>query len=271
MIYIVLGMHKSGTTLISQLLHTSGINMLDGAENSSTYDQGNQWERESTKQINHAVLNSQDLYSLDISLAKLKPSSEVKRQIKLTIKSINQNNLHWGFKDPRTCLTYPLWASELPEHRIVAVYRSPTEVWERYQKQGLSKKENIKVTAFKFMRAWSTYNFNILRILKSISSESILINYSDLMSSKETFKALEEFVGLSLLDKRDPSLYRDHSDGSERYLDYIGHLNLFYRQPHHKRLYDWLEKHPANAKEICRKSSYGSGTLNACHQASQHV
>jgi len=32
MIYVVLGMHKSGTTLVSQILHRSGIDMGDGFE-----------------------------------------------------------------------------------------------------------------------------------------------------------------------------------------------------------------------------------------------
>ena len=43
-IYVVLGMHKSGTTLISQILHHSGVNM-GGAEieTSRSYDEGNKY------------------------------------------------------------------------------------------------------------------------------------------------------------------------------------------------------------------------------------
>ena len=29
MVFVVLGMHKSGTTLISRMMHESGINMID--------------------------------------------------------------------------------------------------------------------------------------------------------------------------------------------------------------------------------------------------
>lgn len=48
MIFVVLGMHKSGTTLVSQILHHSGIPMGDGFDENVTYDGGNKYEREST-------------------------------------------------------------------------------------------------------------------------------------------------------------------------------------------------------------------------------
>ena len=51
MIYIILGMHKSGTTLISQILHKSGINMGNFNEDVS-YDQGNKYERPASQKIN---------------------------------------------------------------------------------------------------------------------------------------------------------------------------------------------------------------------------
>ncbi len=44
MIYVIFGMHKSGTTLVAEMLHKSGINMGDFDE-SVSYDIGNQYER----------------------------------------------------------------------------------------------------------------------------------------------------------------------------------------------------------------------------------
>ena len=64
MVHVVLGMHKSGTTLVSQMLHQSGIAMVEEADAAAGYDDGNQWEREATKLVNHTLLGSAGLYSL---------------------------------------------------------------------------------------------------------------------------------------------------------------------------------------------------------------
>ena len=64
MIHVVLGMHKSGTTLVSELLHHAGIDMVDAADPDTSYDHGNKWERDSTKQVNHAILGSAGTFSL---------------------------------------------------------------------------------------------------------------------------------------------------------------------------------------------------------------
>jgi len=65
MIYVILGMHKSGTTLISQILHKSGINMGEFNEDVS-YDQGNQHERPAAQKINREILKCGDAHSLDV-------------------------------------------------------------------------------------------------------------------------------------------------------------------------------------------------------------
>lgn len=249
MLFLVLGMHKSGTSLISQILHNSGISMIDSAECELSYDQGNKWERESTKQINHLILNSKGTYSLDISLKKPITSPDISRKIKSVVHQISCNNQNWGFKDPRTCLTYPLWEPTLPSHKIIAIYRSPFEVWERYQKQNIARKERLAITAFKFLRTWCIHNLNILNILKAKNQDSILINYSELMNSQAIFNALEKFIGIKLSDDRNLSLYRDRSSKEDIILDYLGYLNAFYKQPHPREIFSLLENHFTNPKK----------------------
>ena len=59
MIYVVLGMHKSGTTLISETLHESGINMgeFSDIQQGIGYDEGHKYERRETQQINRQILD----------------------------------------------------------------------------------------------------------------------------------------------------------------------------------------------------------------------
>ena len=56
MIYIVLGMHKSGTTLISEILHHSGINMTEDQNTQLNYDQGNFYEWVAAVRFNREIL-----------------------------------------------------------------------------------------------------------------------------------------------------------------------------------------------------------------------
>ncbi len=69
MIYIVLGMHKSGTTLVAQTLHAAGINMGDFDE-SLTYDTNNKYERHDTQELNRDLLHGYLIPPLDYLLRK---------------------------------------------------------------------------------------------------------------------------------------------------------------------------------------------------------
>ena len=67
MIYVVLGMHKSGTTLVSQILHHSGVNM-GGADLATvrSSDSGHTYSRAVTRSVPHALLGSPAKYSLPL-------------------------------------------------------------------------------------------------------------------------------------------------------------------------------------------------------------
>lgn len=209
MIYVVLGMHKSGTTLISQNLHHSGINMMDSVDPSLDYDQGNKWERESTKAINHELLGSEGEFSLAARRPRaLVVSPELRGRIRELIRANSERYGDWGFKDPRTCLTYDVWASVLPEHRIVVVYRSPQEAWEHYRR---ASARNILQSALFLLRRWCEYNGAIVRYLQQTKSPFVVIQYERFMTQREEFERLEKFIGRKLSDQRKAKLYRSRA------------------------------------------------------------
>jgi hypothetical protein len=216
MIYIVLGMHKSGTTLLSQILHRSGISMVDAVDLTTSYDAGNQWERESTKCINHQLLGSSGLFSLHARPSTSRKNDPVIRhQMSDLITRYSAANEDWGFKDPRSSLTYDEWLSVLPEHKVVAVYRRPEEVWSHYWN---STKGRRRVTVFReFVACWCEYNLAILKVLEKTTAPSILLSYSRLMKGDSEFLRLESFVGRPLSDERKPSMKRSSDSPSPVY------------------------------------------------------
>ncbi len=209
MIYVVLGMHKSGTTLVAQTLHHSGINM-GGAEIDSRigYDKGNQYERHSTWRLNEDILGCKGLLSIDITAPEqLRMTAGQRLKMQDLIADLDRQYTDWGFKDPRTCLTYPLWAEELPEHKIIAIYRSVDELWQRYR-ASMPRRYPDFWYAQKLVRRWNEHNLGIYAALNSGAAEYLLLEYADLMKSDGGFRQFEVFVGRKLVDRRRTDLYR---------------------------------------------------------------
>lgn len=212
MIYVVLGMHKSGTTLVSQILHHSGINMGE-IDPGITYDKGNQYERESTRDINEEILGSQDRLSIDIAApSRLTMTTEHRERMRRLIQTCSREHTDWGFKDPRTTLVYPVWAEVLPEHKLIVVYRSLDELWRRYRPKLYRRYRDFKV-ARKLVQRWYEHNLNILKILQNTSMPALVMEFSELMQSQAEFDRLQAFVGRTLADQRRMDLYRNRQQG----------------------------------------------------------
>lgn len=215
MIHVVLGMHKSGTTLVSELLHHAGIDMVDTASPDAGYDDGNKWERESTKQVNHAILGSAGAYSLETVGHTRRFGDAERARMRDVIAACSSRHTDWGFKDPRTCLTYDLWAGELPPHLIVAVFRHPEEAWAHYQASTAGRR---RLTVFQHcLPRWCDSNAAILSALDRTTQPFIVIDYAKLMTDPAELARLERFVDRPLVDRRDPRMRRSRATRSVGY------------------------------------------------------
>ena len=216
MIYIILGMHKSGTTLVSQILHHSGINMGEYVDGSGSYDQRGakyKYERASTLRLNREILGLGPSRFLDFKAPdKLKITESQRARMRQIIQTCNNTYSEWGFKDPRTALDYPLWASELPDHKIIAVFRPVGELWPRFRYNGIRYYHTNPNRAWQLTRRWCEHNFNILTYLQNTKMEFLVLDYRELMTTDTEFERLQDFVGLKLSDQRKKDLYRSRSE-----------------------------------------------------------
>ena len=204
MIYIVLGMHKSGTTLVSQILHHSGIDMGEDFDESAGY-KNNKYEWREPFIVNLDLLgaNEEGYFSLDYyrAFTGSTPPSIRKRMGEVADRGTAKGG-DWGFKEPLTCLTYKAWAENLPPHRLIGVYRSPSQVLKHYNANW--KHPHL---GFRSLRAWSNYNQSMLAALRSQPEHSILVRYEELMSGHREFERLQSFCGRTLMDRRKSSEY----------------------------------------------------------------
>ncbi len=201
MIFVVLGMHKSGTTLVSRLLHESGVEMGTFLDPVGTYESGHTYERASVRRLNDKLLDSAGKYSIYIRpQSQLVSDSEMGVDVADIIDELESARGDSGFKDPRTCLTYTIWNRYLPEHRIVAVYRAPEYSWRRYRSRWNVFKWPFD--AWYFLDSWCQHNTRILEALASTEREYRVFEYYSLLENDADFDALEAFAGVPLADER---------------------------------------------------------------------
>ncbi|WP_170314610.1 sulfotransferase [Aquibium carbonis] len=206
-ICVVLGMHKSGTTLVSEILHHSGIRMVED-DSAETYDLGNHFEREDTNRLNKRLLDCGEAPSIRVvdrlDLAGVTPDLRVAAQA--LVEAAGARDPAWGFKDPRTCLTYDFWKAVLPEHRLVCVFRDVREVHAHY----LKRRRYAPLRGLHVLRAWEAYNRCMLDAYTAAPSHRrILVDYARLMRDDVELARLGAFVGRNLVDRRIAGLRRN--------------------------------------------------------------
>ena len=132
-IVVVLGMHRSGTSLLANILHLLGVDMLDQPTHASTKNETGFWERQDI-----LALQDEILATLGVPIGS--PAHAVPfasgwwrsvdiRPLKERLRDLVGEHLKtvrrpWGFKDPRTCRLLPLWGEILEELDV-----SPRFVW----------------------------------------------------------------------------------------------------------------------------------------------
>ena len=202
LVVVVLGMHKSGTSLVSETIHHSGIDMVEAIP-SATYDTGQHYERLSTNAINKDLLQASHLHSLEttklLDVANVAP--QVRDSAKSLVETLMKRGKDWGFKDPRTCLTYGFWKEILPDHKLVCIFRDVFEVYQHYRGK--------KRRGMQALHAWYVHNRALLDAYQQAPAHSrLLIDYCALMNSDLEMKRIERFLGKTMEDRRNHQLRR---------------------------------------------------------------
>jgi hypothetical protein len=131
---IVLGMHRSGTSVLARLLNLMGVYF--GPEGISTgANQENPkgfWERRDVRDLNDTILHSvgcdwNRVSKFDIaSLPEKNIADFTKRASRLVLEM--DAHRPWLLKEPRLCLLLPLWRKVLEVPVCIHIFRHPVEV-----------------------------------------------------------------------------------------------------------------------------------------------
>ena len=127
---IVLGMHRSGTSLTSNILNKFGVSM---GKNLTKYGEDNPkgfFENEHFARLNNKILyltrGCWDSPPAHNKIIALKKNKELMKEIKKLI--LSQQDKIWGWKDPVTTLTMDLYLPFIKNPYFIVCYRNPSSV-----------------------------------------------------------------------------------------------------------------------------------------------
>lgn len=213
---IILGMHKSGTTLLAEILHRTGIVMVDGPAETGGYDSGQKMERARAQTINKTYLACGDAPSNDVTTpARPDPARHAAclAQAKEMITDLSSLGAPpWGFKDPRTLLCLPLWLEAFDTARIapqlIGIYRHPIEVFGHY-KRLLGRKWLHRDPGYllRVLNSWCAHN-RALHDLARRHADLVLFEFTALMTEDAEMARLAQAIAAPLEDMRQAGMYR---------------------------------------------------------------
>jgi hypothetical protein len=184
----ILGMHRSGTSVLTRLINLLGAEIGDNDKLMKGVEENNPegfWEHSEIVLIHNKILAT--LYSswdatmvLPDNWWKFKEIVPFREQLIKVIKKDFIDKKLWLWKDPRTCILLPLWQEILEEMNIEVNYiislRNPVDV-----AASLSKRDNFIVD--KSLGIWSLYTLSAL--FWTNNCKRIVVHYDSLLENWE--------------------------------------------------------------------------------------
>ena len=169
----ITGMHRSGTSSLAQLLYRCGVYL--GKENelfaAGPANPDGYWENSRFVSINNRIFDAyRSGWDLPPSLEEGWHDSEKIAPLKAEAGDLVgefEGHGYWGWKDPRSSLTMPLWLDLVPETKVVISLRNPLEVALSLRKRGNSS------LAFG-LNLWTVYS---RRLLEALPADRYIITH----------------------------------------------------------------------------------------------
>jgi hypothetical protein len=193
-VFCVLGMHRSGTSLLARILNLMGVawgpperHLPAQPDNPRGF-----WEHAEINALNEELLSLMGGGWDDPPVLRrgweIEPVlGDVKRRAAAVIAGDFGLEPRWGWKDPRNALTLPFWRQLLPSVRCLICVRNPWDVC-------LSLERRERFTYEKSDRLWLSYNQAAL--IHTTGSPRLFVFYEDLMDDHvRQLPRIARFVG----------------------------------------------------------------------------
>lgn len=248
---LVIGMHRSGTSLLTRMLEEQGLFVgwrLAANHEASFFNKHNAWilasaggRWDSPKAIEHLLVDEAGC-EMAISYLRSRLSSPAALEFLgpgryLRYTSVFSISEPWGWKDPRTTITLPLWLRVFPDLRIIHLVRNGVDVatsLHRRQERGRSLARK-NVSRYRHLHAmfpkrgwfgtspraaswdgafglWEEYLEFAARSTAGLGDRLLSIRFESLLADpvRELGRALD-FCGLSRIEKSSLRLHTERA------------------------------------------------------------
>jgi len=135
---VVLGCHRSGTSMVAGMLHALGVNMGERFREPDQHNSGGYWEDLDWRDLDQHILAAAggswweppSMRSILGCAPLFSPGARALADVR------DARGGPWGFKDPRACLTLPTYVDVLADNTLfVVVDRDLTAVLDSLQRR----------------------------------------------------------------------------------------------------------------------------------------
>lgn len=251
---LIIGMCRSGTSLTAQIVRDLGI----GVGDPTALYAADKWNSEGYIERSDVVaLNDQVLAAAGGHYMYPPATEDIMREIPrfigearaIAVQARRESGGRILLKDPRMCLTLPLWLSALDCPRVLFVVRNPLEVAESLALQGWSDRPRNAAL-------WERYLVDSIRFLSTC--DPLVVQYQELLNrSEESISAIAKFLGIDrqfTVSNIKLDLYRaravddDHGALAQRQLEIFNALTEEHQKP--DLLVDRFDQVSLNAQSL---------------------
>ncbi len=199
MILAIGGMHRSGTSLLTKMLHFSGMALGDEERLMPAAEDNPEgfWEHLDFVDLNDRLLAYFGLawdYLPDLAPDWVhEPGLDpFKKEARALIDSFADHPF-WGWKDPRNTITFDFWKSLLPESKFILTIRHPLEVAQ-------SLHERNFFSLINGLNLWAKYNE---RWRNRLNDPDVLVVHYDALLTRPEAELKRLFAWMELDTEKD--------------------------------------------------------------------
>lgn len=215
-ILIIVGMHRSMTSLATHWLHKCGLHVGNDLYGAGIGNVQGHYEDNDFINLHDHVLKINNSHWRDSSSQNFQFDDYSRQKSRMLIELKSKLNEQWGWKDPRTCLFLDHWSTLLPDGKYLILYRPFAGVVDSFLRREFkvnnraeyvlefrkyaSKLLNYNKKKEDNLRLWMHYNDKILEFIKGTDKERFLLLRSDqlLKESEQIFDFIKNNWGFEL-------------------------------------------------------------------------
>jgi hypothetical protein len=225
-VLLVAGFHRSGTSLVTRLLHQAGLFVGDTLLEPLRSNPYGHFEDSEVVTIHEQILQDNGM-GWQVTQRWVPTVGSTRWQsIESLVRRRRAAHQFWGFKDPRLSLFLPLWKHVIPEARVLVVFRHYADCANSLERRHAEQlmdgfgPETIHRPFFEepdlALRMWIAHNESLLSFAARYPDDVYAVSFETVRSGYPLVAALTKRWGLpfratSTLEVFDPTVTSDRT------------------------------------------------------------